>query len=82
MRTMPLQFLTWGTTTAAVVSAAWIASSDQNALFCSVGYRSTSRALGIEVPPAQAASPAKLRGTAGAKPPLQISAGRAAAADA
>ena len=50
MRTMPLQFLTWGTITAAVGSAVWLSSSDQAAVFCSFGYRSTSQAMGIEVP--------------------------------
>ena len=55
MRTMPLQFLTWGTITAAVGSAVWLSSSDQAAVFCSFGYRSTSQAMGIEIPlPAQA----------------------------
>ena len=50
MRTMPLQLLTWGTITAAVGSAVWLSSSDQAAVFCSFGYRSTSQAMGIEVP--------------------------------
>ena len=50
MRTMPLQFLTWGTITAAVGSAVWLSSADQATLFCSFGYRSTSQAMGIEVP--------------------------------
>ena len=50
MRTMPLQFLTWGTITAAVGSAVWLSSSDQAAVFCSFGYRSTSQAMGIEIP--------------------------------
>ena len=50
MRTMPLQFLTWGTITAAVGSAVWLSSTDQGAVFCSVGYRATSRAIGIEIP--------------------------------
>ena len=55
MRTMPLQLLTWGTITAAVGSAVWLSSSDQAAVFCSFGYRSTSQAMGIEVPlPAEA----------------------------
>ena len=50
MRTMPLQFLTWGTITAAVGSAVWLSSADQAAVFCSFGYRSTSQAMGIEIP--------------------------------
>jgi hypothetical protein len=55
MRTMPLQFLTWGTITAAVGSAMWLCSADQAAVFCSFGYRSTSQAMGIEIPlPAEA----------------------------
>ncbi len=55
MRTMPLQILTWGTITAAVGSAVWLSSSDQAAVFCSFGYRSTSQAMGIETPlPAEA----------------------------
>ena len=51
MRTMPLQFLTWGTITAAVGSAVWLSSVDQAALFCSVGYRATSQAMGLDTPP-------------------------------
>ena len=50
MRTMPLQFLTWGTITAAIGSAAWLSSIDQAAIFCSVGYRATSQAIGLETP--------------------------------
>jgi hypothetical protein len=50
MRTMPLQFLTWGTITAAVGSAVWLTSTDQSPVICSVGYRATSRALGIDIP--------------------------------
>ena len=46
MRTMPLQLLTWGTITAAVGSAVWLSSTDQAAVFCSVGYRATSSAMG------------------------------------
>ncbi len=49
MRTMPLQFLTWGTITAAVGSAVWLSSTDQGAVFCSVGYRATSRAMGVDI---------------------------------
>jgi hypothetical protein len=69
MRTMPLQFLTWGTITAAVGSAVWLSSSDQAALFCSVGYRATSQAMGIDLPPepARAGKSAKLPGSAAAR---------------
>ncbi len=77
MRTMPLQFLTWGTITAAVGSAVWLSSLDQNALFCSVGYRATSRALGIEIPlePARSGPSAKLPGSSAAsKQQLQANA--------
>lgn len=63
MRAMPLQLLTWGTVTAAVSSAAWLSSTDQGPVFCMVGYRSTSRMLGIDVPlpaePARAGPSAK-----------------------
>ncbi len=65
MRAMPLQFLTWGTIAAAVGSAAWLSSTDQGALICSVGYRATSRAMGfdddIALPdePGRAGTPAK-----------------------
>jgi hypothetical protein len=55
MRTMPSQFLTWGPITAAVVSAVWLSSSDQAAVFCSFGYRSTSQAMGLEPLPASSA---------------------------
>lgn len=60
MRAMPLQLLTWGTITAAVSSAALLTSTDQNPIFCSVGYRATSRALGLDSPlaPTQAGHPA------------------------
>ena len=71
MRTMPLQFLTWGTITAAVGSAAWLASSDQAALFCSVGYRATSGAMGVEIPmptePTRAGPSAKTPGSGAAR---------------
>ena len=64
MRTVPLQLLTWGTLTTAVGSAAWLTSTDQGALFCSVGYRSTSQAMGLEIPlptePTQAGPSAKV----------------------
>jgi hypothetical protein len=65
MRTMPLQFLTWGTITAAVGSAVWLSSSDQAALFCSVGYRATSQAMGLEIPaePTRAGKSVKLPGS-------------------
>ena len=69
MRTMPLQFLTWGTITAAVGSAVWLSSSDQAALFCSVGYRATSQAMGLEIPaePAHAGKSVKLPGSGAAR---------------
>ena len=77
MRTMPLQFLTWGTITAAVGSAAWLTSTDQAAVFCSVGYRATSRAMGIDIPlplePTRAGPLSKLPGSGAAR--LQASAG-------
>ncbi len=77
MRTMPLQFLTWGTITAAVGSAAWLSSTDQGAVFCSVGYRATSRAMGLEIPnePTRAGPSAKGSGSSAAKPQLQATAG-------
>ena len=66
MRTMPLQFLTWGTITVAVGSTVWLSSSDQAALFCSVGYRATSQAMGLEIPaePTRAGKAAKPSGSA------------------
>jgi hypothetical protein len=71
MRTMPLQFLTWGTITAAVGSAVWLTSTDQNAVFCSVGYRATSNAMGIDIPlpaePARAGASGKTPGSGVAK---------------
>ena len=71
MRTMPLQLLTWGTITAAVGSAVWLTSTDQNAVFCSVGYRATSNAMGIDVPlpaePTRAGAAGKLPGSGVAK---------------
>jgi len=69
MRATPLRFLTWGTITTAVGSAAWLSSADQAALFCSVGYRATSQAMGLEIPadPPRAGSPAKLSGSGVAK---------------
>lgn len=48
MRTLPLQFLTWGTVTAAVGSAVWLSNTDQAAVFCSVGYQATSNAMGLD----------------------------------
>ena len=79
MRTMPLQLLTWGTVTAAVGSAVWLSSADQAAVFCSVGYRATSQAMGIDVPlpteePTRAGPSAKLPGSSAAKQ-LQANAG-------
>lgn len=78
MRTMPFQFLTWGTITAAVGSAVWLSSTDQAAVFCSVGYRATSQAMGIEIPlpaePTHAGASAKLPQAGGSKP-LQAIAG-------
>jgi hypothetical protein len=50
MRTVPLQMLTWGTIATAVSSAVWLSSTDQSPVFCSVGYRATSRAIGIDIP--------------------------------
>ncbi len=77
MRTMPLQFLTWGTITAAVGSAVWLSSSDQAAVFCSFGYRSTSQAMGIDIPlptePTGAGPSSKHSGASAAKQ-LQASA--------
>jgi len=69
MRTMPLQFLTWGTITAAVGSAAWLSSIDQAAIFCSVGYRATSQAIGLDTPvePTRAGPSAKNAGSHVAK---------------
>jgi hypothetical protein len=48
MRAMPLQLLTWGTVTAAVGSAVWLSNTDQAAMLCSVGYRATSNAMGLD----------------------------------
>ena len=74
MRTMPLQFLTWGTITAAVGSAVWLSSTDQGPVFCSVGYRATSRAMGIDIPePTLAGHSATMPGSSAAKQ-LQASA--------
>ena len=77
MRTMPLQFLTWGTITAAVGSAVWLSSSDQANFFCSFGYRSTSQAMGIDIPlPAEptGAGPSSKHSRAGAAKELASSA--------
>ena len=78
MRTMPLQFLTWGTITAAVGSAVWLSSADQAALFCSFGYRSTSAAMGIDIPlptePTRAGRAATLPGSSAVRQ-LQTPAG-------
>jgi len=77
MRTMPLQFLTWGTITASVGSAVWLSSTDQDPVFCSVGYRATSRAMGIDIPlttePTRAGHSATVPGSSAAKQ-LQASA--------
>ena len=62
MRTVPLQLLTWGTIACSVTSAVWLSSTDQGPLFCSVSYRATSRAIGVDIPmPAEPtrAGPAK-----------------------
>ena len=75
MRTMPLQFLTWGPIAAAVVSAVWLSSSDQAAVFCSFGYRSTSQAMGIEIPlPAEPTRAGSLRKTSGSSAVKQLQA--------
>jgi hypothetical protein len=78
MRTMPLQFLTWGTITAAVGSAAWLASADQAEVFCSFGYRATSGAMGIDIPlptePTRAGPSARLPGSSAARQRLQADA--------
>jgi hypothetical protein len=70
MRTMPLQFLTWGTITAAVGSAAWLSSIDQAPVFCSAGYRATSHAIGLEIlgEPARTGASATTRESSPAKP--------------
>ncbi len=77
MRAMPLQFLTWGTITAAIGSAAWLSSIDQAAVFCSAGYRATSNALGLDIPsePTSAGSSAKRGPSGAAKPQMQATAG-------
>ena len=71
MRTMPLQFLTWGTITAAVGSAVWLSNTDQAAVFCSVGYRATSSAMGIDIPlpaePTRAGPSATMPGSGAAR---------------
>ena len=70
MRAMPIQLLTWGTVTAAVSSAAWLSSTDQGSILCSVGYRATSRAIGIDLPlPTEPtrAGPAATPGSSAAK---------------
>jgi len=50
MRHLSLQLLTWGTASAAISSAVWLSSVDQASVFCSMGYRATSEALGIDMP--------------------------------
>ena len=69
MRTTQLQSLTWGTITAAIGCAVWLSSSDQGALFCSVGYRATSQAMGFELPvePTHAGKAAKSPGSSAAR---------------
>jgi hypothetical protein len=77
MRTVPLQLLTWGTIACSVTSAVWLSSTDQGAVFCSVGYRATSRAIGVDIPspvePARAGRPKAPRSSSTAQ--LQASAG-------
>jgi len=75
MRTMPLQFLTWGTIVAAVGSAAWLSSSDQAALFCSVGYRATSQAMGLDTPAEPSHGSSSRSNGAGAAKQFQAEAG-------
>ena len=76
MRTMPLQLLTWGTVTAAVVSAVWLSNTDQAAVFCAVSYRATSSAMGLDDPlptePTRAGPSADTPGSAAAR---QVGAG-------
>jgi len=69
MRTVQLHSLTWGTITAAVGCAVWLSSSDQAALFCSVGYRATSQAMGIDIPaePTRAGKSAQSAGSSAAR---------------
>ena len=71
MRTVPLQLLTWGTVTAAVGSAVWLSNTDQAAVFCSVGYRATSSAMGLDdalpAEPARAGAPAQTPGSGAAR---------------
>jgi hypothetical protein len=69
MRATQLQSLTWGTVTAAIGCAVWLSSSDQAALFCSVGYRATSEAMGFDIPtePTRAGKAAQAPGSSAAK---------------
>ncbi len=71
MRTVPLQLLTWGTVTAAVGSAVWLSNTDQAAVFCSVGYRATSSAMGLDDPlpdePTRSGVPAQMPGSSAAR---------------
>ena len=69
MRTSQLQSLTWGTSTAAIGCAVWLSSSDQAALFCSVGYRATSQAMGLDIPaePTHAGKAAQAPGSSAAR---------------
>ena len=78
MRTMPLQFLTWGTITAAVGSAVWLSNTDQAAILCSSGYRATSQAMGIDTPlptePTRAGASAKSTKSSASKQSLEANA--------
>ena len=78
MRTMPLQLLTWGTITAAVGSAVWLSNTDQGAFICSVGYRATSQAMGLDIPlpaePTRAGASAKASKSSAAKQSLEANA--------
>ena len=76
MRTMPLQLLTWGTVAAAVGSAVWLSNTDQAAVLCSVSYRATSQAMGLDDPlpaePTGAGPAAEMPGACAAR---QVTAG-------
>jgi hypothetical protein len=76
MRAMPLQLLTWGTVTAAVGSAVWLSNTDQAAVLCSVSYRATSSAMGLDDPmpaePTGAGPSAEMPGSSAAR---QLNAG-------
>lgn len=49
MRALSLQLLTWGTAAAAISSAVWLSSTDQASVFCSISYRATSEAMGMDL---------------------------------